>query len=123
MYKDWKQFKKAWVKALRSGDYRQGQGKLVVHDAVTCTDQFCCLGVAANLLIKKGHKGEWFESYGEWMFGVRGGKRSDIILTEVAVTPDWLKERLREDDLENRLAKMNDNGMSFDQIADHIERL
>lgn len=39
---------KAWVKALRSGDYKQGRGRL--RDGKF----FCCLGVACDLAIKAG---------------------------------------------------------------------
>jgi hypothetical protein len=35
---------KLWAAALRSGDYKQGVGKLRTAD-----DRFCCLGVLCNL--------------------------------------------------------------------------
>lgn len=36
--------KKAWLKALRSGEYKQGRSALVDKD-----NNFCCLGVLCNL--------------------------------------------------------------------------
>lgn len=40
--------KESWVKALRSGEYRQGQGHLYFHG------RHCCLGVLAELAVKAG---------------------------------------------------------------------
>lgn len=41
-------FKERWVKALRSGEYQQTQGVL------TTLSEFCCLGVACDLLDPDG---------------------------------------------------------------------
>lgn len=123
MFKDWKQFKKAWVKALRSGDYRQGQGTLVTYNEETCTDEFCCLGVAANLLIQKGHEGEWFERDDMWFFGKPRGGHDNAILCSVTSVPMWLRKRLTERGTEATLTNMNDTGRSFSEIADYIEGL
>lgn len=45
--------KQAWVQALRSGEYRQGRGKLtrVEEDG---SESFCCLGVLCDVAIKMG---------------------------------------------------------------------
>ena len=40
---------KAWVAALRSGEYEQGQH--VLHSE---SNRFCCLGVACDLAVKAG---------------------------------------------------------------------
>lgn len=48
-------FKTRWVAALRSGEYKQGK------KALTCQGTFCCLGVAADLLVKEG-RGAWSEN-------------------------------------------------------------
>lgn len=39
-----KKVKKAWLKALRSGEYKQGRAALVNNN-----NEFCCLGVLCNL--------------------------------------------------------------------------
>lgn len=39
------EFKKKWVEALRSGEYKQGQGALHRADE----DTYCCLGVACKI--------------------------------------------------------------------------
>ena len=40
---------KKWVKALRSGEYKQGKYAL----CNPLTDKYCCLGVAADLYVKE----------------------------------------------------------------------
>lgn len=42
-----KAFKKKWLKALRSGKYKQGQGLLKEHG------EYCCLGVACVVAGRK----------------------------------------------------------------------
>lgn len=120
-FEGWAQFKKAWVKALRSGDYVQGTGCLVSeHNGV---DHFCCLGVAANLLIKAGHTGEWFKDESDWLFGTPHGKASDGMLAGETPIPKWLENKLREADLQGRLIRRNDDGETFTSIATFIEQL
>jgi hypothetical protein len=48
------EIKKAWVEALRSGEYEQGFG------ALNITGKYCCLGVLCDLAAKRG-MGEWGE--------------------------------------------------------------
>lgn len=60
-------FKEEWLAALESGDYVQGIGQL--RDD---TDQFCCLGVACDLAVKKG-LGQWVSVTQEtWDDGLAG---------------------------------------------------
>lgn len=128
-YSNWPQFKRAWLTALRSGQYRQAKLTLV-EARPDGTNAFCCLGVAANLLIEGGHKGKWFEvGCGFWHFGTRQNS-SDIVLTPAhTVLPGWLYRTLREpigdeegSSVQNELTRMNDNGKSFKQIARWIEK-
>lgn len=46
--------KQAWLQALRSGEYKQGNGNLHKGDA------FCCLGVLCDIAAKQG--------IGKWMY-------------------------------------------------------
>ncbi len=46
----WKVIRKEWVKALRSGDYEQGEGQLV-RDG-----KYCCLGVLCEIIGMKQSK-------------------------------------------------------------------
>jgi hypothetical protein len=106
-----KRFKTRWTKALRSGEYEQGRSRLVSHD-----DKFCCLGVACNLLAEDGF-GAWVvdEFSGEWSYET-GDHVSDIMLPPEAALKIGLK-----DDAEDALVQLNDDGGSFDEIADWIE--
>lgn len=46
------EFKAEWIAALRSGEYRQGVGALVRKKGGV--EEFCCLGVACEIGVKKG---------------------------------------------------------------------
>lgn len=93
--------KAEWVAALRSDKYIQGSGGL--RDAF---NGFCCLGVLADILVKKG-KGQWAgASY--LVDGVYFNAFLDI---------DYLKQRIQIE-----LAEMNDSGsFDFNDIAQFIE--
>lgn len=125
------QNRRAWIAALRSGDYRQGQGQL--HDPVT--DTYCCLGVACRVL------GMPFETEvdndGLRLHGVRSQLLAvnDTLATveeETYLANTTLpREALRPFGLYDlnpvfggkRLAVWNDDeNASFDQIADLLER-
>lgn len=47
-----KQIKKQWVSALRSGQYKQGKGKLCYGNQNGT--KYCCLGVLSDLAVKNG---------------------------------------------------------------------
>lgn len=124
MYKNWKDFKKAWVRALRSGEYRQGRGRLCRQGK--SFDRFCCLGVAANLLIEGGHNLEWEKSEALGLTGPDGWGSTDNI---GGLVPSFLKKKLQASTRdkttthEGRLITMNDSRrQSFNQIADYIEK-
>lgn len=43
-----------WVRALRSGDYKQGQGRLTRLNADGTPASHCCLGVLCEIALKDG---------------------------------------------------------------------
>ena len=96
-----------WVKALRSGEYRQGQGFL--RETIQGKSHFCCLGVLADLAKKDG--GPKWKACTDVIAEINGDESFLPKSWE-----DWLKIK------QKRLAKMNDQGKSFAQIADYIER-
>lgn len=140
----------AWVPALRSGKYKQGRGQLR-----SANDEFCCLGVACDLLIEQGILNPWraLGSPGDIMYsipatftdlmtGVETSYDEGVGLPEQARTfigiSGGLGTLVKEDGDpwdDNRvelqtsvgtvrsLASANDDGVSFDEIADILERL
>ena len=98
--------KARWVAALRSGAYKQGRTQLR-----TKHNTFCCLGVLCNL-----HA----QAHPEF-----AANETDPTTYEKAlVMPptrviNWAR---MPSGAASRLATMNDNGLSFESIADHIER-
>lgn len=57
------EIKKLWIEALRSGEYKQGTGRLnMVNEAGASL--MCCLGVLCDLYIKQTGKGEWVNDNG-----------------------------------------------------------
>ena len=95
--------KKRWLKALRSGKYRQTRGKLKSRNG-----SFCCLGVLCDI-----QDAQW-----EWdgiMYGVLGN---------VALPPEKFCAGIQS---LGELSELNDGTSghkkhSFSQIADYIEK-
>lgn len=100
------QLKAKWVKALRSGEYKQGRHYL------RSNEHFCCLGVLCNLVdpSKWTHTDLEFARY-------RGQEyaHSSFPPAEVA-----RQVNLTHDD-QDHVASMNDEGKTFAEIADYIE--
>lgn len=100
------------VEALRSGDYKQGQGLLRPRE-----DQFCCLGVACDI----SGLGEWQKSYVGSVYVYVTATGSGLVLPKEVM--EWLGWATNEGyiDEETSLAALNDHGDSFEAIADVIE--
>jgi hypothetical protein len=98
-----KQTKKDWIKALRSGEYPQGYGKLHSSEG-----KFCCLGVLCDIALDS-----WWEldSSGE-KYKLGGGYS---YMPPIDLIDDLGPEVCL------RLANLNDKGKSFDEIAAYIE--
>lgn len=100
--------KEKWVAALRSGQYQQAQGMLRLDD------KFCCLGVLCDVAgaDNAAAGGRWTPT---GCYTYQGE-------SEEAVLPDGLRFRLGlSPDDEIALFNMNDDGVSFEDIADFIE--
>lgn len=110
------------VRALRSGNYHQGQGQLVDKD-----DCFCCLGVACN--ISKADL-EWGMSYigeGQWYIGGSCVTLPSQVQEEFGFFSYSGERRDGKDIIINGkyyadLAEANDEGCTFEQLADYIEQ-
>lgn len=111
-----KRIKTKWLKALRSGKYKQGKGTL--YDPTTKT--FCCLGVLEHVCLDGKVEHYPLDHHGP--------------LSETCATPSdefWelINVEVNEDlgQVENKLVNMNDGNpfrprRSFKQIANWIEK-
>ena len=105
-----------WIKALRSGDYKQTKGRLRRGDS------FCCLGVACEI-----------SGRGVWQQRTRNGSLTYIYIFDNEALPRevanyygirdvyatfWIGTVDRKN---NSLSNLNDKGATFDEIADIIE--
>ena len=111
--------KAQWVTALRSGDYKQGQGVLRTAFTDGSVSKFCCLGVLCELAVNAGVIPAPLYDGIYYSYGTYGDKRT-AYLPEAVMKWAGL-------DGENpmcgtgRLATLNDKDNSFEQIADAIE--
>lgn len=95
--------KKAWVKALRSGRFTQGQGALKTKfDKEPPT--YCCLGVLAKVAGMKFER----DSYADEL----------SVLGDPCKLPTALLTPRQQQPLIDR----NDNGVTFPEIANYIEK-
>ena len=115
--------KSQWVAALRSGEYKQGIGALIDDgrpDAPIADRLFCCLGVLglicgtspdemyAESTLDEIHRADLL---GPWSIEEDGdAEHFDSSIPETQTT------------LQRKLAAMNDNELSFSEIADWIEK-
>lgn len=103
--------KTLWVKALRSGEYEQGRGRLRSSD-----NKFCCLGVLCNLHAQ-AHPEFAAKQTNPTNYDGRESYLS-VSVMEWAFKPDRLT---RIENTYISLANMNDRGASFKTIAKFIE--
>lgn len=126
------EIKKLWTKALKSGNYKQGKRALC-----TVTDKglkHCCLGVLCDIhrtkVLKKGHQVwknsnshvgmlDYLDNCGvlpvevvEWAFDTKKVPVNVMIHSN----PDVDHEK------GSCLSKINDNGCTFEEIAEVIEK-
>jgi hypothetical protein len=118
--------KREWVVALRSGDYKQGAGALrIVEHPNTNRYRYCCLGVLCDIQGRRWYKGggsDYGVSYDGFIdFGgsedarireALGGEANELMVGEDEGYHDVVTD----------LSHMNDNGCTFEEIADYIEQ-
>lgn len=111
-----KAIKARWIKALRSGRYRQGEGGLRIDDG---KPEYCCLGVLAQIQGARWDA-DGCPHLGKQLVGHAAGP-SFFLTPKIAAGVRYPTQK--------RLAEMNDGtgrfasrAVSFDDIADYIER-
>lgn len=97
--------KTKWVKALRSGDYRQGKSVLK-RSTKSLGEQYCCLGVLCEVAGLTAHKVNT-----EWYYAESRVQLPYELRTELGINSSE----------QNHLIGMNDEGNNFNTIADWIE--
>ena len=107
-----------WVKALRSGEYKQTRGQLRNED------RYCCLGVACDLYGKHVLKGNGWKPFREGILSYTFLGEGGTLPTQVV---KWLGIRRSYGELKDgtNLMHMNDDfdpKASFEAIADVIEK-
>lgn len=120
--------KKLWVDALRSGKYLQGHGRLAASPKHLDKIEYCCLGVLCEVLIdnhivnleKKEHdEGDFTSIFFDENNMVLPEKVKNIVGVsdfDIVAIDDYEKT------FTTNLAEHNDNGATFEEIADIIEK-
>jgi hypothetical protein len=101
--------KQSWIQALRSGEYQQGRESLCNNG------KFCCLGVLTNLYIQETNQ-KWHHDVGGcYSFETEGG----ILPLSVQ---QWAGLDAPNPYLAGHyVSSWNDEGASFEELADLIE--
>lgn len=96
-----------WSSELRSGKYSQTRNTM--HNA----SGYCCLGVACDVFMEK----DKIHRVNGFIYGGIPTKQP------FAFIPDWLKGVNNDfgDKTNRKLSNLNDDGYSFDEIADLLE--
>lgn len=124
-----KEIAKKWVKALRSGKYKQGKGYLKQFTSKN-EPRHCCLGVLCELYdqqMKKNHKKTLHSEHMVDKTGTEFIRLNEHdgglprLVREWANIINPLGEFVNKDRLEY-LADLNDDGKKFSTIADIIEK-
>lgn len=106
-----------WIRALQSGSYKKGNGKLVSPDGT----KFCCLGVWADM-----HGAVW-EEFLEWDDNVleMRPKPNDLCKMSKRQTNGILRDRRLthglSDDVQNKLTEINDKSRGFGKVVTYIK--
>ncbi len=104
------ELKQKWLDALRSGKYKQGEGQLR-----NVQDEFCCLGVLADI---QGRRWRRHVALGGYDYGISCDGNTDF----GGEDDPRLLAAIGNADRRKKLIVMNDSGKSFKQIAAYIQR-
>lgn len=127
-----KTVKKKWLKALRSGEYKQGKWQLQTPASEGTVASFCCLGVLCELAVAEGViPPPKLNTENDKMYYGNGDGDTSTILPGAVIDWAFLKREVERGDKDNfrdphagahHLSFVNDfGGKSFNQIADLIE--
>lgn len=106
--------KKKWVRALRSGKYKQG--RIGLHHKPT--NSFCCLGVLCDVQGLAWDKN--FEN-SAWTMYIFPRVNGVIGQSSASIKEEYADHIGLTGEDQGTLVSMNDSGISFSEIADYIE--
>jgi hypothetical protein len=113
-----KRVKRLWIKALRSGKYKQGAGFLRQSADGGNGYAYCCLGVLCEIYSKQtGSDGAWNDRVFRTTKGSSSGALPEAVQEWAGIdVPDPLLGRTL------MASTLNDKGKSFTFIAGRIEK-
>jgi hypothetical protein len=110
--------KAEWVKALRSGEYVQGQNTMRQSGNSGSPDTYCCLGVLAELAVKGGAIQAAELIGGSYSYDGSSAWPGEAIYNWAGI----VDKPGRDEGIISDLIGHNDEGKNFAYIADEIER-
>lgn len=134
-----KEIAREWVEELRKGDRKQARGALHVINE-DGSESFCCLGVLEDILVRKGLEqrvfvagdpegigAEKLDQYGYYgiddsQLGNETGVLTKSAQAALGIEVGNPDVELADGDGVASLAELNDEGYTFEQIADLIEK-
>jgi hypothetical protein len=111
--------KAKWLDALRSGEYEQAEGALHVIEGGK--EKFCCLGVLCDLAVQEGVDVTVRKEPGEssWKYDRENGVLPRSVQRWAGLDAEN-PSVFHEGDIDG-IAALNDQGSTFDVLADLIE--
>jgi hypothetical protein len=106
-----KKWKRKWVKALRSGEYKQAKGALKKRGG------YCCLGVLCDVVKKELHQ-EWDDEGAFLNYDASLPPKVMLLVGLDTSFAEYINTKIKD----KNLMEDNDCGKSFKQIANTIER-
>ena len=118
--------KQQWIDALRSGEFNQCTGALAKPDPDTGAMSYCCLGVLATIAgveyrLTSVAITDFIFNDDNWECGIIPEDFRSIIVSDLDLAQDIKGPANTMDDLMRVLSSKNDNGATFNEIADYLE--
>ena len=98
-----------WVAALRSGKYKQQQGTLKGEEG------YCCLGVFCSINGKE-------PEVASFLYDEEGEQMINDLYEGDGELYEFCRRNIDNSFIYDSATEMNDEGKSFERIADYIER-
>lgn len=107
------EIKQRWLDALRSGKYNQGSRVLRSE-----SNKYCCLGILCELVDPAGWRPAPIPSLSGMAYQYVAGDLHNVSMPSLTT----LESVGLDAEIAEQLARWNDDGMSFADIANYIEK-